>query len=426
VLQLGLVLGVLGLHLHEDLQHRHGLLGLSPLQVGLGELGVGGDDEGVVLLNPVDLDQLEQALDVVRVPLLQLLEQRDGAPRLLALEVALGDRRELVEGSVQVPLGEIEPPHLDAVLLVPRVDVHEPAEDPLRVVDPLAPQVRFPELGQDGRILGGLGARFLQEAHSLVEVLLGDVDLRELEAQLGAGLIDLEALLEDLHRLGQVALLVELVGDGGVDPDRLGLLAHPHVQLGQATLELQVGGVDVHHLAEDVGRFPGLPLLQVLVQDDLELALGLHQEALLAVQVGELQVRVQRGGVQAIDLLPDRDRLEQEAVPGVEVRDLRVLLAGLPRAVQLGVEVTDLVDGVPVARIRLQELPVEIDGLVEATGLLLLVGVLLQLDRVDLGHALPLRPPAPGLERCWTLPRINWAGAFGKTEPQAHHPAPPT
>src|SRR6185295_4436540 len=71
---------------------------------------------------------------------------------------------------------------------------------------------------------------------------------------------------------------------------------------------------------------------------------------------------------------------------GVEVGDLRVLLDRLARLVQARVEVADLLDRFPVARVVVDDLLEERDRLVELAGFLELVGVLLDLDRVDLRH----------------------------------------
>jgi hypothetical protein len=124
----------------------------------------------------------------------------------------------------------------------------------------------------------------------LREVLLDDVGARQLGAQLAGGRVDLEALLEDLHRLGQVALLVELVGDGDHLLDRLARVALARVQVGQLAAHLEVAGSMSAILLQHVAGVRRLAALEVLVDDDLVLALGLHHEALLGVEVGEVQV----------------------------------------------------------------------------------------------------------------------------------------
>ena len=169
----------------------------------------------------------------------------------------------------------------------------------------------------------------LEVLGGLLEVLLDEVDPRHLAAQPRALRVDLQALLEDLQGLVQVALLGQLVGDRDVLLDRLGRVAVADVEVGELAADLQVGRVDVRHLLEHVAGVAGPAALDVLVDDDLVLALGLHHEALLRVQVGQVQVGLESGGVELVDLLPDGDGLEEEAVLRVEVGDLRVLLARL-------------------------------------------------------------------------------------------------
>jgi hypothetical protein len=117
------------------------------------------------------------------------------------------------------------------------------------------------------------------------------------------------------------------------------VVAVARVEVGQAAADLQVGGIDVRHLAQDVARLAGLAALHVLVDDQLVLALRLHHEALLRVQLREVQVRVERGSVELVDLLPHGDGLQQEAVARVEVRHLRVLADRLAVPVEADVEV---------------------------------------------------------------------------------------
>ena len=184
-----------------------------------------------------------------------------------------------------------------------------------------------------------------------------------------------------------MALLVQLLGDRDVLVDRLARAALAGVQVGELAADLEIAGIDLRHLLEDVAGLARLAPLDVLVDDDLVVALGLGHEALLRVEVGQAQVGLRRGGVELVDLAPDGDRLQEEAVLGVEVGDLGVLLARLPDLVHLGVQVADLVDGVPVARVVFDDLAVEDDGLVQPAPLLQLVRVLLDLDGVDLGHS---------------------------------------
>ena len=109
------------------------------------------------------------------------------------------------------------------------------------------------------------------------------------------------------------------------------------VEVGQLAPDLEVAGVDVRHLACSTSPASrGLAALDVLVDDDLVLALGLHHEALLRVQVR--QAAGTGSSEDASSLLICFQMaigLEQEAVARVEVGDLRVFADRLAVPVQL-------------------------------------------------------------------------------------------
>ena len=138
----------------------------------------------------------------------------------------------------------------------------------LRLLDLLARPGR-PRPGAPG-CSGSLGAllhRLLEVVHGLVVVLLDEVDARQLQAQARALGVDLEALLEDLQRLREVPLLVQLLRDRDVLLDRLARVALARVEVGELAADLEVAGVDVRHLLEDVARLAHLAALDVLVDD---------------------------------------------------------------------------------------------------------------------------------------------------------------
>ena len=399
-LQLGLVLRVVGLARDEDLEHGGSVAELPLRDVGLGELRIGGQQVRFLLELRVDLDQPVQGLHVRGVLLHDLLQERGRAVAVAALDQLLHQRLHLLVGAVELALQEVDARHLHAGVLVARVELEEPLEEGLRLLDLLGAEVGLSQAGHDLRVVGGALDRLLQVARRLVVVLLDEVDLAELEAQPAALGVDLEALLQDLERLRQVSLLRELFRDGDVLLHRLARVALARVEVGQLAADLEVARVDVRHLLEDIAGLAHLAALDVLVDDVLVLALGLHHEALLAVELGQVQVGIERGRIELVDLLPDGDGLEVEAVLGVEVRHLGVLLGRLAELVELGVEVADLVDDVPVARVVLDELLVETDGLLDLARLLELVRFLLDFDGIDLGHpsprSSPSERPAPG------------------------------
>ena len=218
-------------------------------------------------------------------------------------------------------------------------------------------------------------------------VFLDQMDPRNPGKQLGVALSRLEGLLEKLQGLLAMPLLDELVGEGQELLGGLVLPALAGVQLGQPAPDLQIGRIQLGELPQHVAGVAEAVSVDALLVRHPEAGLGLGCKALPAVEVAEVEVGLQERRIVAVDLLPDRDRLEVEAVLGVEVRDLGVLLVGGLDVLELAVEVADPVDGGPVAGVFGDQLAQESDGLVEAPGALLLVGVLLELDWVDLCHA---------------------------------------
>jgi hypothetical protein len=350
------------------------------------------------LQDVIDLGQLDQALDVRGVALHHLLQQGRGLLSLLPLQQPVHGGEQLGIGEVELLLQEVHPTHLDPGVLVGRVDLQEALEEGLRLLDLPGLDVGLAQARQQRHIVRRLLDRLLQVVGGPIVVLLNHVDPGQLLPQAGAPGVDLEPLLQHLQGFGQMALLAELQGNRDVLLDRLGAAALPGVDVGQLAPDLEVARVQLRHLLQDLGGVLGLAPLQVLVDHDLVLALGLHHEALLGIELGQLQIGIEDGRVELVDLLPHGDGTDQESVLRVEVGDLGVLLGSLAGAVDLGVEVPDLVDGVPVAGVLLDDLAIESDRLIEAARLLEAFGVLLQFDRVDsLGHS--TLEPSPMLEQ---------------------------
>jgi hypothetical protein len=335
---------------------------------------------------------------VVRALLDDLLEERGRAVVVAPLHELLDEGLDRRVGPVVLSLLEGDARHLHAHVFVAWVDLEEPLEEALRLLDALGPEVGLAQPSHDVGIVRRALHRLFQEVHGPVVVLLDEVDAAQLQAEAAALGVDLEALLQDLERFREVALLGQLLRDGDVLFDGLARVPFPRVEVGEPAADLEVAGVDVRHLLEDVAGLAHLAALDVFVDDVLVLALGLHHEALLGVELGQVQVGIEGGRVELVDLLPDRDGLEVEAILRVEVGHARVVVRGLLELVELGVEVPDLVDDVPVARVVLDDLLVEGDGLGQLAGLLQLVRVLFDFDRIDLRHPTPrspLPPPRP-------------------------------
>jgi hypothetical protein len=102
-------------------------------------------------------------------------------------------------------------------------------------------------------------------------------------------------------------------------------------------------------------------VLDVVVGENLVLALGLHGQTLFRVEVGEPSVDLELGGIELVDLLVDGDGFEEEAILGVVVGDLTERLDRLVGVVDADPEVADAVQGVDVVRIVFEETLVLLD-----------------------------------------------------------------
>ena len=133
-LQLGAVLLVVGLELDQHVEDRGRLLEAARGHVGLDHLAVGLGHQHVVLRLAVELDQLGQALEVLRVALHDLLQQSGGAVDLAPLHQLVDHRQQLVERLVVASLGEVDLAELLARVLVARVALQQRLEHAARVV----------------------------------------------------------------------------------------------------------------------------------------------------------------------------------------------------------------------------------------------------------------------------------------------------
>jgi hypothetical protein len=104
------------------------------------------------------------------------------------------------------------------------------------------------------------------------------------------------------------------------------------------------------------GRLLGIP-----VGEDLVLVLGLDHEALLDVEVREAIEDVQPLRREPVDLLQDRDGLGGETILCEVVGDALIELDRAVDPADSQVQIADLVDGVDVSRVGLQDLLVLLD-----------------------------------------------------------------
>jgi hypothetical protein len=133
-----------------------------------------------------------------------------------------------------------------------------------------------------------------------------------------------------LQRLGGLIVLRVEIGELDVDVDRL------RIELGDLAVD-----------AEGVG---GLAVLEVVVGEDLILALRLHRQTLFGVEIGELRVDVELRRIELVDLLVDGDGFEEEAIFRIVVRDLDEDLDRLVVAVDADPQVADAIERVDVVR----------------------------------------------------------------------------
>ena len=168
-------------------------------------------------------------------------------------------------------------------------------------------------LGEEREALGRAG-RGLQDGHGRVRVVLGEQRPDEVLLRLDVVGRELEGLLEDLRGLVVRSALQQHRADQAVLHHGLVLLVGGAVEVREADLDAHVGRVDRRHLLVDGDGVGDPVVLLVVVGQDLVLAAGVLDEALLVVQVGELVVDLELRGVDLVDLLEDRDRLQEEAV----------------------------------------------------------------------------------------------------------------
>ena len=342
------MLVVVRLELHQHLEDRGGLVEAARREVRLDHRRVGLRHQRVVARLAVELDQLAQAADVGGVALDDLLEDRGAAVDLAALHELVHGRQDLLEGLVVAPLGEVHLPELQARVLVRGVSLEQGLEDRPGVVRPLRAEAGLREPERHLAVGGGGPPRLLEVLDRAGEVLLDEVDAGRGREQARAARPRAQGLVDELQRLGQVALLDQLLGDRHVLVRGLLQVAVARVELRQADADLHVRGVDLGHASQDVARLADPVALDVLVEHEAEGLLGLRHEALPGVEVAQGHVPLEQRRVVAEDLLPDRDRLQVEAVVGEVARDLDVLLVGGLEVVELGVQVPDAVDDVPV------------------------------------------------------------------------------
>ena len=307
------------------------------------------------------------------------LEEVGGARKLAPREGRSDDRRHDGQGLVEGLLLQAQP----AQKQPRRLGIGIQGERLLGRAHGLGPLAHLQlRLGEESEALGR-SRRRLEHGHGGIGVLLGKQ--RTDEVLLGVDVVgrELERLLEDLRGLVVGAALQEHVADEAVLHDGLLLLVGGTEKVRQPHLDAQVGGVDRRHLLVDRDRVLEAVVLLVVVGEDLVLAASVLGEPLLVVQLGELVVDLELGRIDLVDLLVDRDRLQEEAVLPVEVGDPREVGDRLPGPVHPDIQVPDLIQGRDVFGVLLEDAQVLFQRLIDLASGQELLGGLEDLFAVD-------------------------------------------
>ncbi len=225
--------------------------------------------------------------------------------------------------------------------------------------------------------------RRLEDRHRGVGVVLREQRAHQALLRLHVVGRELEGLLENLCGLVVRAALQQHVSDQAVLHDGLVLLVGAAVEVREAHLDAHVGRVDRRHLLVDPDGVGEAVVLLVVIRQDLVLAPGVLDQALLVVQVRELVVDLQLGRVDLVDLLEDRDRLQEKAVLRVEVGDAGEVRNRVARPVHPDVQIPDFVQGRDVLGVLLEHPKVLLERLIELAAGEELLGGLEDLFAVD-------------------------------------------
>ena len=361
VLEPGCGRGPRGIGLQGSLVVLAGRLRIVPLLRELAERRVGLGQALPVALRLLDLGQLLERRDVARIGREDGLEVvgrlREVAPRDRAGDERRDDLHRLVEGLLLHAHTAQEQTRRFRI----RVQGQGLLGGPNRIRT--LPHLQL-GLGKQGQALGGAGSR-LENRHGGVGVLLREQRANQVLLRFHVVGRQLERLLKDLRGLVVGAALQQHRSDQAVLHHGLVLLIRRAVEVRQPDLDSQVAGIDRGHLLVDRDRVLQLVVLLIVIGEDLVLAPGILDEPLLVVQLGELVVDLELGRVDLVDLLVDRDRLQEEAVLRIEVGDAREIGDRFAGPVHPDVEVPDLVQRGDVLGVVLQHAQVLLERLIE-------------------------------------------------------------
>jgi hypothetical protein len=360
-LQLVAMLRVLRLAHDQLVEHRRGLLVLPARHVRLGQRVHRGEDVRLFVEARVERDEALERRRVAGVDAQHAVEELDRGAAIGTGQRFLGERRQHLQRLVGVAGLEVELREPFARGRIVGVRGKAAFERLLRAGRVALRERDAPGDGDDPRVVRAPFERRLHDLRGVLVVLRleerGDQRLDQFRV---AG-VDLERLAEDLHRLVEHAALEQHPSDAVVLLQRVGGLVVLRVEVGELDVDVDRVRVELGDFAVDAEGVSGVAVLEVVVGQDLVLALRLHRQPLLRVEVGELGVDVELGGIELVDLLEDRDRFEEEAVARVVVGDLREDLDRFLVAVDADPEIADAIEGVDVVRVVVEEALVFLD-----------------------------------------------------------------
>ena len=287
------MLRVLRLALNEPFQHL-GRFVVPPLRdVGLGQAVHRGEDVRLLVQLHVDADEALERRRVAGVDAEDAVQHLHRATALAARERFLRDRIEHLQRFVRVALPQTEIGQRLSDGRLVRVGGDAALERRASAADVAARHHDPRPRGEQPRVVLVRLQRRLDDALRVLVVLRLEQRRDQRLDQLDVARVDLQRLLEDLHRLVEHAALEQHPPHAVVLLERLAGLVVLRVEVGQLDVDVDRVRIEIGDLAVDDQRVSGIAVLEVVVGQDLVLALRLHGQPLLRVEVGQLGVDVQ-------------------------------------------------------------------------------------------------------------------------------------
>ena len=136
--------------------------------------------------------------------------------------------------------------------------------------------------------------------------------------RIGVARIELEHALQNLVGGTQRSLRSQALGGGCENLPRVVLLAQANIHFRQADPHVAVVRIHLENLLEDADGILQFATLQKFLGDLQVLRARVVEQALLAVEFGQLQQALKRG-LELADLFVHRDGLDREALAGIGI-----------------------------------------------------------------------------------------------------------